>query len=223
MTGAVAAVPEPTAGCPYISVLTVSDGHLELLRRKAEGLRAQALAPERFEWVVCLNGCDERARSELERLGLPFGLRVFETDARLPVGAARNACAERTCGSILLFSDDDCAPAPNRLAAHVALHESGLCVALETSGGARRRRWWRRLTRAGRLVSCTGWSVPGTVFRSLGGFEDGRDEREQVERALASRLVRAGLAFRPLQAGSWCVEGAGDGLREEAASMEDAR
>lgn len=222
MTGLAARAQEHTTGCPYISVLTVSSGRRELLRRQAEALVAQTLAPERFEWVLCLSGRDDGVRLELEGLELPFRLRSFETGERLPLGAARNACAQRTCGSILLFSGDDCVPAPDRLAAHVALQESGLCVAFEVAAGARRGRWWRRSSRAGRLVSCVGWSVPGTVFRSLGGFEEELAERERAEWALERRLVRAGLAFRALQGGSRCIDGAGHGPREKAVTMEDA-
>ncbi|HKI56157.1 MAG TPA: glycosyltransferase [Trueperaceae bacterium] len=189
-------------GCPYISVLTVSSGRRALLRRQADALRAQTLAPDRFEWVVCLNGGDDGTRAELEGLELPFGLRVVETDERLPAGRARNACAQRTCGGILLFSDDDCAPAPESLAAHVALQESGLCVALgaiDFASEAGTRRWRPRRARYW-LLNGANSAVPAVHFRAVGGFSEALAGYGGEDLELGYRLARAGVPFRVLPA-----------------------
>jgi glycosyltransferase involved in cell wall biosynthesis len=186
--------------CPYISVLTVAGGRPRELRRQAEALAAQTLDPERFEWVVCLNGGDDGSGATLEALRLPFSLKLFETPERLPAGVARNACAQRTCGSILLFSDDDCLPAPEALARHVAEQESGLCVAIGSvafeAGGE--RRWWR----PGRVgfwnLNGANSSVPAVAFRQVGGFDETLPGYGGEDLELGYRLARAGVPFRAL-------------------------
>lgn len=186
--------------CPYISVLTVAGGRQEALLRKAEALAGQTLAPERFEWVVCMNGGDDGSRARLQAMGLTFSLKVFETAERLPAGVARNACAERTCGSILLFSDDDCLPAPGTLAAHVAEQERGLCAAvggIDFDDGGRVERW--RPTRVGYWnLNGANSSVPGLTFRAVGGFDEELAGYGGEDLELGYRLARAGLPFRAL-------------------------
>lgn len=187
-------------GCPYISVLTVSSGRREMLVRKAEALRAQTLPPERFEWVVCLNGGDDGSAGVLDDLNLPFTLRVFATGERLPAGSARNACAERTCGSILLFSDDDCLPAPDGLAAHVALQEAGLCAVIggidfRSDLGVRR---WRPARASYWLLNGANSSVPGVHFRAVGGFDETLSGYGGEDLELGYRLSQVGVPFRAL-------------------------
>ncbi|MEJ2359654.1 MAG: glycosyltransferase [Deinococcales bacterium] len=190
--------------CPYISVLTVAGGRPRALRRKADALAAQTLVPERFEWVVCLNGGDDGSAADLAALELPFSLKLFETDERLPAGAARNACAERTCGSILLFSDDDCLPAPDALARHVAEQEKGLCaaigsVAFEADG---ERRWWRPARVGFWNLNGANSSVPAVAFRQVGGFDEELVGYGGEDLELGYRLARAGLTFRALPSAS---------------------
>jgi glycosyltransferase involved in cell wall biosynthesis len=186
--------------CPYISVLTVAGGRPEALLRKAGALAQQTLEPERFEWVVCLNGGDDGSAGPLQAMELPFSLKLFETSERLPAGAARNACAARTCGSILLFSDDDCLPAPHTLAAHVAEQERGLCAAvggIDFDDGGRIDRW--RPSRVGFWnLNGANSSVPAVAFREVGGFDEELAGYGGEDLELGYRLTRAGLPFRAL-------------------------
>jgi len=180
--------------------LTVAGGRHRELLRKAHALAAQTLDPERIEWVVCLNGGDDGSTAALAALELPFSLKLFETDERLPAGEARNACAQRTCGSILLFSDDDCLPAPDALARHVAEQEKGLCAAIGSvafeAGGE--RRWWRP-TRVGYWnLNGANSSVPAVTFRQVGGFDEALVGYGGEDLELGYRLARAGLPFRAL-------------------------
>jgi len=189
--------------CPYISVLTVASGRREILLRKAAALTEQTLTPELFEWVVYLGVGDAGAREALEALealGLPFALRVVESDRPLGPAAARNACAQRTCGSVLLFSDDACLPAPGDLAAHVAEQERGLCVAVGSvvpEGGGEARPRKSPKVGFGDLDSAN-CSVPATVFHALGGYDEALlgDDAAAVE--LGYRLSRHRLPFRAL-------------------------
>jgi len=186
--------------CPYISVLTVSTGRRGLLLEKAEALRAQTLPPERFEWVVCLNGGDDGSADALDALRLPFTLRLFETDERLPAGKARNLCAQRTCGSILLFSDDDCLPAPDSLSLHVACQEEGLCAAvggIDFRSGAALRRWRPARARYW-LLNGANSAVPGVHFRTVGGFDESLSGYGGEDLELGYRLALAGVRFRAL-------------------------
>ncbi len=186
--------------CPYISVLTVAGGRPRELRRKADAMAAQTLAPERFEWVVCLNGGDDGSGAALAALELPFSLKVFETEERLSAAAARNLCAQRTCGSILLFSDDDCLPAPDALERHVAAQEEGLCVAIGSVAfeAAGERRWWRPSRVGYWNLNGANSSVPGVAFRQIGGFDEGLVGYGGEDLELGYRLARAGLPFRAL-------------------------
>lgn len=186
--------------CPYISVLTVTSGRSELLSRQARALERQTLPAERFEWVVCLNGGDDGSEEALRAFDLPFTVRSFPSSRRLSAGAARNACAERTCGSILLFSDDDCLPAPESLAAHVAEQERGLCAAIggiDFDDGVRVTAW--RPSRVGYWhLNGANSSVPGGVFRAVGGFDEELSGYGGEDLELGFKLARVGLPFRAL-------------------------
>ncbi len=187
--------------CPYISVLTVSTGRRELLLRKAEALAVQSLPPERFEWVVCLNGGDDGTASALQALGLPFSLRVFDTDRVVSAGVARNACAQRTCGSVLLFSDDDCLPGAGDLAAHVAEQERGLCAAvgaIHFQGADGSVNAWRPDRVGFWNLNGANSSVPGVAFRAVGGFDEGLSGYGGEDVELGYRLAAYGLPFRAL-------------------------
>lgn len=196
--------------CPYISVVTVRRERAPSIAETARALRLQTLAFERFEWVVCLDEGDAGARAELEGLDPPFGLRLVDTGPVATPGAARNACASRTCGSILLFPQAAWLPAPGSLAAHVALQEAGLCVAEE-----RARRTLRRL--GGRAARTGAWSAPGRVFRAVGGFDEGAGAVGAIERRLRRRLRRAGLDARAVPAHG---RAGGDSVSDYA-TMED--
>lgn len=216
--------------CPYISMLTVAGGRPRELRRKADALAAQTLDPGRFEWVVCMNGGDDGSAAALAALELPFSLKLFETDVRLPAGTARNACAERTCGSILLFSDDDCLPAPDALALHVAEQEKGLCAAIGSvafdAGGE--RRWWRPRRVGFWNLNGANSSVPAVTFRQVGGFDEALVGYGGEDLELGYRLARAGLPFRALPSASAVHLGpdprqGGDLVKARAAGANAAR
>lgn len=199
--------------CPYISVLTVASERQQGLAATAQALQAQSLAHERFEWVVCLTGDGGDRQEALGALDLPFVVRPFEADPTRPPGAARNACASRTCGSILLFAEVGWLPASGSLAAHVAIQEAGLCIAVE-----RARPLLRRLGRRGPRPGA--WSVPASIFRSVGGFDEGAPGIGRAERRLERRLRKAGLATRAVHERTDRGRDGGDG-ESDYATMED--
>lgn len=205
--------------CPYISVLTVADEHPASVLSMARALSRQTLPPDRFEWVACLNGADDHAREAFQALDVPFAVRPFEADLVRSTGAARNACASRTCGSILLLPDADWLPAAESLAAHVAVQEAGLCLAV-----ARPRRPLRALVSAaaGRGSRTGAWSVPGSVYRAVGGFDASEGDPDHAERRLHRRLRRAGLPLRALDDRAVPGRRAG-GRASEYVNTEDAR
>ncbi|MDZ7705166.1 MAG: glycosyltransferase [Trueperaceae bacterium] len=117
---------------PLISVITVCTGRDNLLREKVTALETQTLAPNRFEWVVLLNGPsnNDHTRAYLQSLDVPFGLTVLTSEETLPAGAARNRCIGAARGDTVYLSDDDCLPEPGTLAKHLDQQQRAPCVAV---------------------------------------------------------------------------------------------
>jgi len=191
-----------------LSVLVPTCNRLELLKQKLESLAAQTLPPGAFEVIVCDDGSTDGTRAWLAGLRPPFALHVFTPTRKLGAARARNRCAERASGDVLLFSDDDCLLAPDALAEHLAAHarfpESVVIGRLTLPGSLRRGGRKEPFERTFGLGSRALWinatgansSVPAWAFRQVGGYDPRFTGYGGEDPHLALKLRALGLGFR---------------------------
>lgn len=179
------------------------------LRRALLALAEQRAHPGAFEVVVSLDGEDDPALSILDGFPAPFALR-WRSQAHRGRAAARNAGAADARGEILWFLDDDLAPAPTCVSAHLRAHAAGGLravlgpVPIPDAGGsplaayrrlgfaARHRRMVRGDYRL-RPVYAGNLSLPRSLFRAAGGFDESFDVYGHEDFELARRLLEAGV------------------------------
>jgi glycosyltransferase involved in cell wall biosynthesis len=156
-----------------LSVITVTHNRCALLQQKLAALAAQTLAPERFELVVLVNACTDGTLRLLEGAATPYRVRVLVSGHKLSPACARNLCAQAAAGDTLYFSDDDCLPAPETLAKHLAAQEQ---VAWAIGGlefiADGRHEFWRPLRVDFWNLNGANTSVPADYFRTVGGFDE---------------------------------------------------
>jgi glycosyltransferase involved in cell wall biosynthesis len=111
-------------GAPDVTVITVSFGRVDLLRRKLAALARQTAGPERLELVLVDNACPDRVGDVAEGTDWPFGVRVLRSDRRLTAAVARAWAAREARGRWLWWSDDDVVPDDTAMAAHLAAQAS---------------------------------------------------------------------------------------------------
>lgn len=101
-----------------VSVVIPTHGRPEKLARCLSALARQTLPPRAFEVIVVDDGSPVRVDSSI-----PIDLPMACTVHRVPRGgpaAARNRGVERAAGNVVAFTDDDCQPEPDWLAALLA-------------------------------------------------------------------------------------------------------
>ena len=97
---------------------------MDLLQRLLAQLARQTLPASDFEVVVVDDGSREPVAPHLEKLTLPFSLRV-ETHANAGAAAARHRGVLAARGEVVLITDDDMQVAGDFLARHLARHPRG--------------------------------------------------------------------------------------------------
>lgn len=115
---------------PILSVIIPTYGRPEALERTLRAL-AQQQVEGPFEVIVCDDGSAEadaaRLAACLAALGPAYAprasLRLLRRPHRGPA-AARNAGAREAAAELLVFLDDDCAPAPRLLERHLQAHRA---------------------------------------------------------------------------------------------------
>ncbi len=191
-----------------ISVVTASSQRRDLLRAKLASLEAQTLEPERFEWVVCLNGPDDGSAAALQAATPWFAMTVLYHQEALSPAAARNLAAAQATAPFVLLSDDDCLLVPGCLAAHLLFQKTvpdavgvgQLRLPEELRGAAGREPFERVASISGRVLwtAATGanTSVPAAALRRVGGYDESFEAYGGEDPDLGFRLRRSGLAFR---------------------------
>jgi hypothetical protein len=134
-----------TASAPRLSLLTVSTGRARLLLAKLEAVAGQRPGPAQLEVVVVDNACPERVGDAVERGSWPFALRVVRTGQREPAARARCLAVSAATAPLVWLTDDDCLPAADAAARHLARQGEGPCVAIGSVRFVedRRVRTWR--------------------------------------------------------------------------------
>jgi GT2 family glycosyltransferase len=113
--------PRRELGTPELSVIVPTRDRPRELIQLLDALRAQDLAPERFEVVVVDDGSRTPVEPLLARRAYPFALAVLAQPASGP-GAARNRGVERARAETVVFFNDDAVPAPDCLRRHLLAH-----------------------------------------------------------------------------------------------------
>lgn len=103
-----------------LSVLIPTCNRTEQLRTCLAALASQTLAAARFEVLIGVDGPD-RGEASVARLAFPQA-RVLPGPHAGP-GATRNRLLQHARGRIALFLNDDVAPHPECLAAHLCAHD----------------------------------------------------------------------------------------------------
>ena len=191
---------------PRLSVVIPSRNRAESLRRALLALGGQRAHPGTFEVVVSLDGEDDPALPILEGFRAPYALRWLSR-AHRGRAAARNAGAAVARGVILWFLDDDLAPAPTCVTAHLRAHagdgrravvgpvpipDGGSPLAAYRGLGfaARHRRMVRGDYRLRPVdVYAGNLSLPRSIFRATGGFDESFDVYGHEDFELARRLL----------------------------------
>ncbi len=109
---------------PKISLIVATYNRIGLLTRLLEQLRTQTLPPDLYEVIVVDDGSQEPVRPNLDRLDLPYRLRV-ETQANIGAAAARHRGVLAARGAIIAISDDDMQVPPDFLLRHLERHAAG--------------------------------------------------------------------------------------------------
>ena len=185
-----------------LSVITVTFGRLGLLLRKLGTLKAQTLAPEHFELVLCVNG-DAETLAALENIELPFPLIVVPFAETTGSARARNVCAERARADLLYFSDDDALLRPDTLQKHLEFHQSHRSsvavggVDWEHNGEVenmrpRRVNYWN--------LHGINTSLPAEAFEAVGGFPEWVTSYGLEDVLLGYELVKRGYQLIALEA-----------------------
>jgi glycosyltransferase involved in cell wall biosynthesis len=172
-----------------------------MLEAKLASLRVQTLAPERFEWCVCINGgsADEvESIRQVLQVATPFAVKVIVNEDNVPIAKARNQCAHEASGAVLLLSDDDCLLAPEVLEHHLSAQQEQLAVYVGSilfQAGMLERFEPRRADYGN--VNGANTSLPKAAFEAVNGFSElpGYGGEDIL---LGYKLKRQGVSFKPL-------------------------
>jgi GT2 family glycosyltransferase len=179
---------------PEISVITVTRDRLEILLQKFETLKDQSLDMAKFEWVVCVNGC-QKTLDALNHLHSPFKITIESFAENRGVSVARNMCVARSQAKVVYFSDDDVLLKPETLQEHVTFHQRrDSCVAV---GGVDWEYQGQVETMRPKYVNY--WnlhgmntSLPKEAFEAVGGFPEWLTGYGHEDVLLGYQLVQKG-------------------------------
>jgi GT2 family glycosyltransferase len=225
---------------PEVSVVVATFERAGRLERLLAALRAQTIAPERFE-VIVVDDASSDGTAELIRREQHTGGLVLRPVVREQNGgwaAAREDGRRAARANLVAFTDDDCAPEPGWL-------EAGLAAAAENPGAivqgrtlrdeeewaalaSRRRAFarWLEVPAADPHFQTCNVIYPRELIERAGGFDVERFSRVPGEDAdLAWRAIELGAAtaFAPDAIVRHGVEPAGPLAKLRAAARTDLR
>jgi glycosyltransferase involved in cell wall biosynthesis len=195
---------------PELSVIIPSHNRRALLQACLESFERQAVAAEKFEVIVVLDGATDGTAGMLSDFDPSFSLSVL-TQAQSGASAARNTGASCARGPVLLFVDDDMIASPSLISAHLEAHPAPArivgvgVIATRIPAGADRFAQLRAeteqdhyehlLVRPLTYLDCYGGncSVARSLFDEVNGFSVGLPVLNDFE--FAYRLHGAGARF----------------------------
>ena len=205
---------------PFATVVIPTHNRAASLMLTLGALAAQDCDQDAFDVVVVPNGCTDDTVERLRAIQAPFRLRVVSIDTP-SASLARNTGAAHARAPLVIFLDDDIAPAPSFVSAHLAAHdfEPGRRAApspdrvvmgyvsmrlqaahdrLAIITRARSEAMFDRMREAGHRFGYTdllgaNCSMTRTRFQEVGGFD--LSLRCHEDRELGFRLIAAGAQF----------------------------
>lgn len=197
---------------PSISVVTPTFNRRASVARLLDALSGQTVPMEHFEVVIVDDGSTDDTLLYLRGRRTPFALSILQQPHR-GAGPARNLGVSRAAAEIVLFLDDDVAPAPNLIERHRYSHRDSpgtvIVGAMLPPSDWPRSAWVRweeeklerqyQAMRAG-VYQCSARqfytgnaSVQRAQFLDAGGFDPTFERAEDVE--LGYRMQQRGTRF----------------------------
>jgi glycosyltransferase involved in cell wall biosynthesis len=192
----------PGDGAPEVSVVVPTRERPERLAALLAALRAQTLAPARFEVIVVDDASTDSTPSLLKReaASSPFRLRMLRRGSSTGPAAARNEGWRGAAGEVIAFTDDDCEPAPEWLAAglRAARAAPGAVIQGRTEPNPAELRHQGpfsrtlRVTELGPHFETANMFYPRSLLERLGGFDERFRRPGGEDTDLAWRAIEAG-------------------------------
>jgi glycosyltransferase involved in cell wall biosynthesis len=107
---------------PRLSIVVPTLNRRDSVLRLLGALHAQTAAPSDFEAIVVVDGSTDGTLDAVRAHAAPFALHAIDLP-RSGRARARNEGVRAAAGEIVLFLDDDMAPAPALVAEHLARHD----------------------------------------------------------------------------------------------------
>lgn len=215
-----------------ISVVVPTYRRPDLLERCLACLAAQRLDPESFEVVVADDAASDATRTQVERWAATIrpALHYVPVTANHGPAAARNRGWEVARGELIAFTDDDCQPDPDWLAAGLATLDAGadavagrVIVPLPERPTDYERNEAGLATAAFVTANCF---VRRSLLQAVGGFDERFQLAWREDSDLHFALLRRGVSIvrapgaivrHPVRPAPWGVS-----LRQQAKSRFNA-
>ncbi|MFH1810517.1 MAG: glycosyltransferase [Pseudomonadota bacterium] len=201
-----------SAALPFASIIIPTRDRPQALKACLRALTAQDFPGERFEVIVVNDGGREALPTVLAEFEGQLGLTLLSQEGTGPA-SARNKGAGVARGDLLVFTDDDCVPAPTWLRALVsrstlnpghalggqtinALHDNVYASASQLIVDAVYAYYNSSPENAG-FFTTNNLAVPRDVFRAIGGFDETFQTAEDREFCDRWRFQGFSLRYAP--------------------------
>ena len=185
-----------------VAVVVATHNRCHLLRRLLDSLAATELGAGAVEVIVVDDASDDDTPAELATLMASFALplRVLRLETQSGPAAARNVGWRATSAPLVAFTDDDCAPRPDWLAALVRAASFGAdFVQGKTLPDPRQAlgpfsHTMRVSEPSGRYETCN-MLYRRSILESVGGFDESFRHPYGEDTDLGIRATDAGAVF----------------------------
>jgi GT2 family glycosyltransferase len=195
---------------PAYSVIVPTYRRPASLARCLDALGAQTIGRDRFEVIVVDDGSAEPPRDVVARAAVSIDVRLIE-QANAGPATARNSGARAARGHYVVFTDDDCRPAPEWLGAidATAARHPGCAIGgrvVNSLGDGLYSTASQLLIEflyeyfnvdesGGRFFITSNLALPADSFHRIGGFDVSFPLAAAEDRDLCDRWREAGLAM----------------------------
>lgn len=184
---------------PLITVQMCTYNRRALLGRVLDALFDQDLDPNKYEIVLVDDGSTDGTYEEVIRPLKPSCALHVVRQANAGLARGRNAGVARARGSILVFMDDDVLATRSLLSAHAAFHRrhpraicrGGVINVSSFDDLPPPKYTWRNYS--GAYFWTTNVSVPASLIKEAGGFDEDFREYGWEDLELGFRLRRMGV------------------------------